>query len=265
MRLARVPFKGADSKLTIHGAEYALASGKYWVPPKEERSGHMTCGGRILSGVPSMLFYKRIGWVKREDTGRYVAVYRLRILPLLVLGALAVCAMWGLAGKASPHSDSEAQTDTPSYIAGETTKPAKTETKGAAVAYAAYESVTDQNWKANALEQSIRLALPGTVTGTDGKSTANPVDAAPHIYVDLNGDEVFDRDECVYNALTYDADGNVESYGLFLHAGTEVNEITLTRPLDAGEYDAELVWTGIMQSDHTPANPMTFQFKITVS
>lgn len=265
MRFAHTPFTGADTTVTIRGEEYACASGTYWVPPKEERSGHMTCGGRILSRAPSMLFYKRIGWVKREDTGRYAAVYRLRILPFLVLGALAVCAVWGLAGKASPRSGSEAQTATPSYIAGETTKPAKTETKGAAVAYAAYESVTDQTWKAGALEQSIRLALPGTVTGTDGKSTANPIDAAPHIYVDLNGDGVFDRDECVYNAPTYDADGNVESYGLFLHAGTEVTKITLTQPLDAGTYDAELVWTGIMQSDHTLANPMTFRLKITVS
>lgn len=265
MRLARVPFKGADSKLTIHGAEYALASGKYWVPPKEERSGHMTCGGRILSGVPSMLFYKRIGWVKREDTGRYVAVYRLRVLPIIVIAVLAACAVYGIAGAVTYRAHSAGTAEAPTYISSETSTPAKTETKGAAVAYAAYESVPDQTWKTGALEQNIRIALPGTVIGENGTSEANPVDAAPHIYVDLNGDGVFDRDECVYNAPTYDDDGNVQAYGLFLHAGTEVNEITLTRPLDAGEYDAELVWTGIMQSDHTPANPMTFQFKITVS
>ena len=115
------------------------------------------------------------------------------------------------------------------------------------------------------MEQTIRLALPGSVIEADGSSADNPVDAAPHIYVDFNDDGEFSADECVYNPMAYDADGNVTDYGKFLRAGTEVNTITLTQAIPAGDYNAELVWTGVLSSDHTPANPMSFNFKISVS
>lgn len=268
MRFAHTPFTGADTTVTIRGEEYACASGTYWVPPRDERSGRITTRGKTLDHAPSRTFYQRIGWVRREDTGRYTAVYRLRIAPIIVLTALAVCVCVGAAFALSGHSagsDAHGSAAAPGYIDSETTTAHPTKVTGAAVSYAAYESVPDQQWKANALEQTIRLALPGSVIEADGSSADNPVDAAPHIYVDFNDDGEFSADECVYNPMAYDADGNVTDYGKFLRAGTEVNTITLTQAIPAGDYNAELVWTGVLSSDHTPANPMSFNFKISVS
>lgn len=267
MRFAHTPWTGADTSVVIRGEEYACASGTYWVPPKAERSGRITTSGRELDHAPSKLMYKHVGWIRREDTGKFTAVYRVRLVPFVVLILLVLCAIIGI-GHALTNSnagstDNGTSASAPSYINSETSAPAKNETKGAVVSYAAYESVADQHWKANALEQSIRLALPGTVISSDGESTENPVDAAPHIYVDLNGDGEFEDSECVYNPMTYGAGGSITDYGKFLKAGTEVNHITLTQAVPAGEYKAELVWTGVLKSDHTPANPMTFDFKIT--
>ena len=271
MRFAHTPFPGADTTVCIQGEEYACASGAYWVPPRAERSGRITMRGKTLAHAPSRLLYQRIGWLRREDTGAYTAVYRLRIVPIIALAAIAVCACTGIAlalnsGTGSADNGPSATGATaPAYIDSETTTAHQTEVKGAAVSYAAYESVSDQQWKVGVLEQSIRLALPGSVIDADGHTAKNPVDAAPHIYVDLNGDGEFSADECVYNPMTYADDGSVSDYGKFLRAGTEVNSIALTQTLPAGDYNAELVWTSVMASDHTPANPMSFNFKISVS
>lgn len=272
MRLARTPFKGADTTVDIRGEEYACASGRYWVPPREERGGRITTRGKELDRAPSRLLYTRIGWVRCEDTGKYAALYKLHVAPIVVLSAVAVCACIGIgaavmrnSGAGNDSAGSTVSASAPSYIESETTTAHPTEVTGAAVSYAAYESVPDQQWKANALEQTIRLALPGSVIEADGSSVDNPVDAAPHIYVDVNGDGTFSEDECVYNAMTYGADGRITDYGKFLRAGTEVNTITLNQALKAGIYNAELVWTGVLASDRTPANPMSFNFVITVS
>lgn len=272
MRLARTPFKGADTTVDIRGEEYACASGRYWVPPREERGGRITTRGKELDRAPSRLLYTHIGWVKREDTGKYAALYKRRIAPIVVLIAVVVCACIGISaavvrngGAGNDSAGGTASASAPSYIESETTVPHKSEVTGTAVSYAAYESVPDQTWKANSLTQNIRLALPGSVIEADGSTVGNPVDAAPHIYVDVNGDGAFSEDECVYNPMTYGADGNITDYGKFLRAGTEVNQITLNQALKAGTYNAELVWTGVLVSDHTPANPMSFNFVITVS
>lgn len=46
--------------------------------------------------------------------------------------------------------------------------------------------------------------------------------------------------------------------------GNEIRSVELTKPLEAGEYDAKVVWTGVTSDTHEMANPMTFMFHIIV-
>lgn len=82
--------------------------------------------------------------------------------------------------------------------------------------------------------------------------------------MDLNADGEFSEDECVFNPMTFDKNGKITDIGALLQAGNQIDSVELTRPIDQGEYDAEVVWTGITSDTHEMANPMTFQFHLTV-
>ena len=85
------------------------------------------------------------------------------------------------------------------------------------------------------------------------------MDSSPSIYVDLDADGDFEPDECVYNAP--DSSG----YGHLLRAGSQVDNIQLTRPLDSGTYDALTVWRSVLAGTSTPAGHTSFAWTLTVS
>lgn len=134
--------------------------------------------------------------------------------------------------------------------------------------YSSYASVPDQTWAANTTEQDVTLTLPKNVSIKDAEgndiSYENPVISSPHIYVDLNNDGEFSEDECIYNPVTYDEDGNISDYGDMLKPGNTIDHITLTQGLPAGTYNAKVLWTSLIAENNQPANPMVFNFTITV-
>lgn len=181
------------------------------------------------------------------------------------LAAAALCAAFLLASAAS----GVAPQDLPLYFADQTGIASANEgARASVVSYSAYASMADQTWVAGQTEQETSIWLPATAThtGEDGEEVVedNPVYAAPHVYLDLDGDGKFARDECVYNPMEYDDEDNVTNVGDLLRPGHEVTRIELTRPLEAGEYDAELLWTGLTIEDGELANPMTFKFHVSV-
>lgn len=145
---------------------------------------------------------------------------------------------------------------------------ANAEAQASVISYAAYASMADQTWNAGETSQEVSIWLPATATHTDEDGTDvtedNPVYAAPHIYVDLNSDGEFSSGECVWNPMEYDEEGRVTNVGQLLMPGHEVTSIELTQPLEAGTYDAELVWTGVTIDTKELANPMSFRFGLTV-
>ena len=128
----------------------------------------------------------------------------------------------------------------------------------ASIEYASYEATMDSEWRANAIDQNFSLSLPASSThgGTTGK---NPVDSSPSVYVDIDSDGDFEPDECVYNAP--DSSG----YGSLLRAGSRVDSIELTRPLDAGTYSALTVWRSVLVGTSTPAGHTSFAWTLKVS
>ncbi len=124
--------------------------------------------------------------------------------------------------------------------------------------YASYDASVDSTWKADSLTQDFKLTLPATVTH-DGETGGNPVDSSPSVYVDMNGDGIFDDSECVYNAP--DSTG----YGKLLAAGSEVDSIELNQKVPAGKYQAMTVWRSLLSSDHAkPAGQSSFTWTLTV-
>ena len=124
--------------------------------------------------------------------------------------------------------------------------------------YASYEASCDSTWKADRLTQDCKLSLPATCTH-EGETGGNPVDSAPTVYVDLNGDGEFSDSEAVYNAP------DESGYGKLLAAGSEVESIELNQKVPAGEYSAMTVWRSVLSSDHkTPAGSSSFTWALTV-
>lgn len=136
------------------------------------------------------------------------------------------------------------------------------------IQYASYASVADQEWMAGRLQQDMHLELPArvSVTTPDGteESYDNPVVAAPHVYVDLDGDGSFSAQECVFNPVTYADDGAVEDWGSFLEPGRAIDGIELTHEVPAGDYGGQVTWTAL-DSSGSPCNPMTFDFSLHVT
>ena len=214
-------------------------------------------------------FVRRKGWVQVQMANGTVAGYVLvtGTRKSAVIATICVALAAGIA--ALSLTTGVAPQNLPVVFADQTGITNNNKEAHAEIgSYSAYSSMSDQTWKAGETTQDVSLSLPATVTQTDEegneKTYDNPIYAAPHIYVDLNKDGEFTEDECVYNPMQYDSDGNVKNIGALLKPGNEVNSIELTKAIDAGEYDAELLWTGLTIDSHEVANPMTFKFGLTV-
>lgn len=186
-------------------------------------------------------------------TGCYARVLHIRrwllLLPLL-LAALLLCLSLSLC---SPSSS-------PDYLAGMTgTAGADQNTPVVSVDYAAYDASVDSCWKAGSMTQDFRLSLPATCKYAKGKTSGNPILSSPSIWVDMDGNNQFSDNECVYNAP------DKTGYGAFIRPGCEVNRIKLTQSVPAGTYSARTVWRSVLASDgKTPASSTSFDFKLTV-
>lgn len=199
--------------------------------------------------------FVREGYAVPTVGGPDVLVLHLR--KWLLLLPLALCAV--LLALALRTCGTTSQAPAPHYMDGQTqTEGAEPSQPVASIEYASYEATMDGGWRANTIDQNFSLMLPASATygGTTGK---NPVDSSPSIYVDLDADGDFEPDECVYNAP--DSSG----YGSLLRAGSRVDSIKLTRPLDAGTYSALTVWRSVLAETPIPAGETAFAWTLTVS
>lgn len=197
--------------------------------------------------------FVREGYAVPTVGGPDVLVLHVRKWLLL---ALALCAL--LPALALRTCGTTSQAPAPRYMDGQTQTEEVSTRPVASIEYASYEATMDGEWRANAIDQNFSLSLPASSThgGTTGK---NPVDSSPSIYVDLDADGDFEPDECVYNAP------DDSGYGSLLRAGSCVDTIELTRPLDSGVYDALTVWRSVLAGTSTPAGETAFAFTLTVS
>ena len=180
----------------------------------------------------------------------------LHVRKWLLLLPLALCAV--LLALALRTCGTTSKAPAPHYMDGQTQTEEVSTRPVASIEYASYEATMDSEWRANAIDQNFSLSLPASSThgGTTGK---NPVDSSPSIFADLDADGDFEPDECVYNPP--DSSG----YGSLLRAGSRVDSIKLTRPLDAGVYDALTVWRSVLAGTSTPAGHTSFAWTLTVS
>lgn len=288
----RNEWDNSDHKVRINKRKFPAASSREWLPEKADRIGEAIAQGKKTpqeksGGVGSLhiydryylitpisrnkvkhFFFKERGWVQAANTkGRlgYVLIrsFRFVLIPVAILLVLAAVSLslYLNTGIAPIYQ--------PQYIADQTGITSNRNDPTVEIgSYSAYQSVPDYTWKAGETHQEIKLVLPANVTVKDkygrDQSYKNPIDAAPHIYVDLNKDGEFTEDECLYNPMTLDDEGNITDIGKLLQAGNEITSVDLTSPLDAGEYDAQVLWTGITSDTHEMANPMTFRFHLTV-
>ena len=183
----------------------------------------------------------------------YARVYHLRkwllLLPLAIAAlflslSLTFCGS-GSGGSSLGFLDGQKST-------GETSQPV------VSIDYASYDASVDSVWSADSTMQDFKLSLPATCTH-DGETGGNPVDSAPSVYVDLDGNGTFDDSECVYNAP------DESGYGKLLAAGSEVDSIELNQKVPAGEYSAMTVWRSVLASDHSQsAGQSSFTWALTV-
>lgn len=221
-----------------------VKAGKYWHAARLETDR-------------KRLFFRAAGCVRveRDKDGFqfYTRVYHLRkwvlLLPL-ALCALLLCLSLSLC---SPSSS-------PDYLAGMTgTAGADQNTPVVSVDYAAYDASVDSCWKAGSMTQDFRLSLPSTCKYAKGKTGGNPILSSPSIWVDIDGNNQFSDNECVYNAP------DKTGYGAFIRPGCEVNRIKLTQSVPAGTYSARTVWNSVLERDgKTPAGSTSFDFNLTV-
>lgn len=221
-----------------------VKAGKYWHAARLETDR-------------KRLFFRAAGCVRaeRDKDGFqfYTRVYHLRkwvlLLPL-ALCALLLCLSLSLC---SPSSS-------PDYLAGMTgTAGADQNAPVVSVDYAAYDASVDSCWKAGSMTQDFRLSLPATCKYAKGKTGGNPILSSPSIWVDMDGNNQFSDNECVYNAP------DKTGFGAFIRPGCEVNRIKLTQSVPAGTYSARTVWNSVLARDgKTPAGSTSFDFNLTV-
>lgn len=220
-----------------------VKAGKYWHAARLETDR-------------KRLFFRAAGCVRaeRDKDGFqfYTRVYHLRkwvlLLPL-ALCALLLCLSLSLC---SPSSS-------PDYLAGMTGTAGATSKPVVSVDYAAYDATVDSVWKADTLTQDFRLSLPPTCKYSRGKEGGNPILSSPSIWVDMDGNNQFSDNECVYNAP------DKTGFGAFIRPGCEVNRIKLTQSVPAGTYSARTVWNSVLARDgKTPAGSTSFDFNLTV-
>ncbi|MEE0450172.1 MAG: hypothetical protein UC928_09855 [Collinsella sp.] len=185
-------------------------------------------------------------------TGCYARVLHIRrwllLLPLL-LAALILSLSLSLC---SPSSS-------PDFLSGMTGTAGATSKPVVSVDYAAYDATVDSRWVADSMTQDFRLSLPSTCKYAKGKTGGNPILSSPSIWVDMDGNNQFSDNECVYNAP------DKTGYGAFIRPGCEVNHIKLTQSVPAGTYSARTVWNSVLARDgKTPAGSTSFDFTLTV-
>lgn len=185
-------------------------------------------------------------------TGCYARVLHIRrwllLLPLL-LAALLLCLSLSLC---SPSTS-------PDFLSGMTGTAGATSKPVVSVDYAAYDATADSRWVADSMTQDFRLSLPATCKYAKGKTGGNPILSSPSIWVDMDGNNQFSDNECVYNAP------DKTGYGAFIRPGCEVNRIKLTQSVPAGTYSARTVWNSVLARDgKTPAGSTSFDFTLTV-
>lgn len=272
VKIAGQTFPGADPATFSPEHHQRIGEIRTWTKRGKARTSCVVINGKhypLFSPVPHGRFFRRrAGWVRATDvpgtTTGFVQVVRLRKSAV----ASAVLALFALVLAFFSMGSGVSPTNMPSYLADQAGIVKSNAEASATITYAAYESTPDQSWKAGETHQATRLALPASVTSTDSEgnetTSENPVIAAPRIYVDLDGDGAFSEEECVFNPITYAEDGSVADRGEFLRAGNEVDEIDLTRPLDAGTYAARTSWTPLSAEDGSECNPMSFDWNLIV-
>lgn len=271
-------------ELKIAGKTFPVCTDPDWVPEKEKRIGEIAVKGARKKSIetdsvkinrkdfpihPSKnrFFRKKIGWlaVKTEDGSEgFIKVNKIRPLALLALILIALAILWLILALCTGTNPK----DTPAYLAAQAGITNNNKDAKSHIEYASYESTPDTTWKAGEKQQKIILRLPATTQSVSdsGKKTnvKNPVVAAPSIWVDINKDGKFTANECVFNAPSYDKDGNVTNAGQLLKPGNQITKITLSRTLAKGKYTAQTLWTPQMAEGGSPANPMTFKWTLTV-
>lgn len=209
-------------------------------PRKQRRGFFLRAGGAVCMS---------------SNVNRYAVVLHLR--KWLLLLPLALCAV--LLALALRTCGTTSQAPAPRYMDGQTQTEEVSTQPVASIEYASYEATMDSEWRANAIDQNFSLSLPASATH-GGKTGKNPVASSPSIFVDINHNDEFEPDECVYNPP------DDSGYGQLLRAGSRVDSITLTRPLDSGTYDALTVWNSVLAAPpHTPAGNTSFMWTLAVS
>lgn len=221
-------------------------------------------GGTVHATSSDDTVTEAIGSGSESQLEKYVQVVKVRgaaVLACIVAVLVVVLIAFSLATGVAPQ-------DAPAYFADATGITHNNADAHATIEYATYESTPDQTWKAGETHQDMVLRLPAEATSKDENgndvTNDNPVIAAPHVYVDINGDGRFSDDELVFNPIDRNQDGTVKSYGEFLEPGQQIDGVDLTQTLQAGTYDAETLWTPLSKGDNSEANPMTFKWRLTV-
>lgn len=185
-------------------------------------------------------------------TGCYARVLHIRRWLLLIPFLLAVLVLLLSLSLCSPSTS-------PDFLSGMTGTAGAASKPVVSVDYAAYDATVDSVWKADTLTQDFRLSLPATCKYSKGKEGGNPIISSPSIWVDIDGNNQFSDNECVYNAP------DKTGYGAFIRPGCEVNRVKLTQSVPAGTYSARTVWNSVLARDgKTPAGSTSFDFALTV-
>ena len=270
-------WENGNRNLVLNGHAIPCADGR-WMPPAGTALGmiqkpykgildetdfvRIEDAGYQIKPLSTNLFTKNRGWIKAEkedgSTG-YIAVVGKRkgligITSFFIISALLLLTIRLMPANPNP------QTVPAKFMNSVKARFDNPNVHGEVTGYATYQSVNDQEWNAGKTKQKITLMLPASTTSTDknGNTTTedNPVYASPHIYIDTNKDGKFTEDECYYNPITVDENGEITDLGEMLEPGMMTESVDLVKPLGIGDYDAELEWTPIKIKDHTFANPM---------
>lgn len=207
------------------------------------------------------IFSYKAGWIKVD--GGYIIVAKTRKWLIALLGSLALLSL-GLTIWKSTGMNPQDVFDYTTNQGQKTNKDNKP-----VLEYSSYGSVAEKVvWKANQRQQKITLFLPKYtyLKNNNGMSykAENNIDAAAHIYVDLNKDGKFSNTECVYNPISYDKQGNVTNLKHMLKPGYQINSVSIDRDIPKGKYKAQVLWTGVTHKTHELANPARFAFTLQV-
>lgn len=135
--------------------------------------------------------------------------------------------------------------------------PANTDVAAQVDEHTTFQSTPDETWD----EAPAGARVPLLIANPDG----NPVDLAPHVYIDCNDDGEMTADECVWNAPAFDEAGNTTDYGSFLKPGTQIDAIELLRAVPAGTHEGAVQYAAVHAGTKQAANGMTMRFSVQVN